>query len=61
MFLKWLSLFRPQQEAQKIFKANHSMDTEVIKAKVGFDRSVSDGVERYPWFLWESSKSCLVF
>ncbi len=28
------TLRRPQQEAQKIFKANHSMDTEVIKAKV---------------------------
>lgn len=25
---------RPQQEAQKIFKANHAMDTEVLKAKV---------------------------
>lgn len=29
-----LSLFRPQQEAQKIFKANHGIDTEVVKAKV---------------------------
>lgn len=28
------TLRRPQQEAQKIFKANHSMDTEVLKAKV---------------------------
>lgn len=26
---------RPQQEAQKIFKANNAMDTEVLKAKVG--------------------------
>lgn len=29
------SSHRPQQEAQKIFKANHAMDTEVLKAKVG--------------------------
>lgn len=27
-------LYRPQQEAQKIFKANHPMDPEVTKAKV---------------------------
>lgn len=26
--------FSPQQEVQKIFKAKHSMDTEVTKAKV---------------------------
>ena len=29
-----LSLPSPQQEAQKIFKANHPMDAEVTKAKV---------------------------
>lgn len=29
-----LSCLSPQQEAQKIFKANHPMDPEVTKAKV---------------------------
>uniref|UniRef100_A0A8C4DYS5 AP-2 complex subunit alpha n=1 Tax=Dicentrarchus labrax TaxID=13489 RepID=A0A8C4DYS5_DICLA len=33
-FQRWKQLSQPQQEAQKIFKANHSMDTEVLKAKV---------------------------
>ncbi|XP_042610781.1 AP-2 complex subunit alpha-2-like [Cyprinus carpio] len=34
-FQRWKQLSLPQQEAQKIFKANHAMDTEVLKAKVG--------------------------
>ena len=29
-----LGVLRPQQEVQKIFKAQHPMDTDVIKAKV---------------------------
>ncbi|XP_039542952.1 AP-2 complex subunit alpha-1 isoform X1 [Pimephales promelas] len=33
-FQRWKQLSQPQQEAQKIFKANHAMDTEVLKAKV---------------------------
>lgn len=32
---------RPQQEAQKIFKANHGMDTEVLKAKVGLHNFIT--------------------
>uniref|UniRef100_A0A8C2A9D0 AP-2 complex subunit alpha n=1 Tax=Cyprinus carpio TaxID=7962 RepID=A0A8C2A9D0_CYPCA len=32
-FQRWKQLSLPQQEAQKIFKANHAMDTEVLKAK----------------------------
>uniref|UniRef100_A0A2R8ZNW8 AP-2 complex subunit alpha n=1 Tax=Pan paniscus TaxID=9597 RepID=A0A2R8ZNW8_PANPA len=33
-FQRWKQLSLPQQEAQKIFKANHPMDAEVTKAKV---------------------------
>ncbi|XP_013921112.1 PREDICTED: AP-2 complex subunit alpha-1 [Thamnophis sirtalis] len=33
-FQRWKQLSLPQQEAQKIFKANHPMDSEVTKAKV---------------------------
>ncbi|KAF7654432.1 hypothetical protein LDENG_00070080 [Lucifuga dentata] len=33
-FQRWKQLSQPQQEAQKIFKASLSMDTEVLKAKV---------------------------
>lgn len=33
-FQRWKQLSLPQQEAQKIFKANHPMDPEVTKAKV---------------------------
>uniref|UniRef100_A0A674A8C1 AP-2 complex subunit alpha n=1 Tax=Salmo trutta TaxID=8032 RepID=A0A674A8C1_SALTR len=32
-FQRWKQLGAPQQEVQKIFKAKHSMDTEVTKAK----------------------------
>ncbi|XP_048473330.1 AP-2 complex subunit alpha-2 [Rhincodon typus] len=35
-FQRWKQLSSPQQEAQKIFKANHPMDSEVTKAKVSF-------------------------
>ncbi|TKS88129.1 C Adaptor protein complex AP-2 subunit alpha-2 [Collichthys lucidus] len=41
--------FRPQQEAQKIFKANHSMDTEVLKAKLlGLGTALLDNVDPNP-------------
>ncbi len=34
-YLLWLlCVLSPQQEVQKIFKANHSMDIDVTKAKV---------------------------
>ncbi|XP_054528602.1 AP-2 complex subunit alpha-1 isoform X3 [Pan troglodytes] len=33
-FQRWKQLSLPQQEAQKIFKANHPMDAEVTKAKM---------------------------
>ncbi|XP_032093907.1 AP-2 complex subunit alpha-1 isoform X2 [Thamnophis elegans] len=35
-FQRWKQLSLPQQEAQKIFKANHPMDSEVTKAKIFF-------------------------
>lgn len=34
LIYNWACLISPQQEVQKIFKAKHSMDTEVTKAKV---------------------------
>uniref|UniRef100_A0A670ID81 Adaptor related protein complex 2 subunit alpha 2 n=1 Tax=Podarcis muralis TaxID=64176 RepID=A0A670ID81_PODMU len=34
-FQRWKQLSSPQQEVQNIFKANHPMDTEITKAKVG--------------------------
>ncbi|XP_010777877.1 AP-2 complex subunit alpha-1-like, partial [Notothenia coriiceps] len=41
--------FRPQQEAQKIFKANHGMDTEVLKAKLlGLGSALLDDVDPNP-------------
>ncbi|KAI1884789.1 hypothetical protein AGOR_G00230120 [Albula goreensis] len=33
-FQRWKQLSLPQQEAQKIFKANQGMDTELLKAKL---------------------------
>uniref|UniRef100_A0A452TLY8 AP-2 complex subunit alpha n=1 Tax=Ursus maritimus TaxID=29073 RepID=A0A452TLY8_URSMA len=39
----------PQQEAQKIFKANHPMDAEVTKAKLlGFGSALLDNVDPNP-------------
>uniref|UniRef100_A0A3P9NI05 AP-2 complex subunit alpha n=1 Tax=Poecilia reticulata TaxID=8081 RepID=A0A3P9NI05_POERE len=48
-FQRWKQLSQPQQEAQKIFKANHSMDTEVIKAKLlGLGMALLDNVDPNP-------------
>lgn len=48
-FQRWKQLSLPQQEAQKIFKANHSMDTEVLKAKLlGLGTALLDDVDPNP-------------
>ncbi|XP_076143440.1 AP-2 complex subunit alpha-2 isoform X3 [Alosa pseudoharengus] len=48
-FQRWKQLSAPQQEVQKIFKAKHSMDTEVTKAKIiGFGVALLDGVDPNP-------------
>uniref|UniRef100_A0A4W4E711 AP-2 complex subunit alpha n=1 Tax=Electrophorus electricus TaxID=8005 RepID=A0A4W4E711_ELEEL len=48
-FQRWKQLGAPQQEVQKIFKAKHSMDTEVTKAKIiGFGTALLDGVDPNP-------------
>ncbi|XP_061740115.1 AP-2 complex subunit alpha-2-like isoform X3 [Nerophis ophidion] len=48
-FQRWKQLSLPQQEAQKIFKANHSMDTEVLKAKLlGLGAALLDNVDPNP-------------
>uniref|UniRef100_A0A7N6A0J9 AP-2 complex subunit alpha n=1 Tax=Anabas testudineus TaxID=64144 RepID=A0A7N6A0J9_ANATE len=48
-FQRWKQLSQPQQEAQKIFKANHSMDTEVLKAKLlGLGMALLDNVDPNP-------------
>lgn len=48
-FQRWKQLSQPQQEAQKIFKANHGMDTEVIKAKLlGLGSALLDNVDPNP-------------
>eukprot|EP00062_Callorhinchus_milii_P023522 gi/632982454/ref/XP_007908145.1/ PREDICTED: AP-2 complex subunit alpha-2 [Callorhinchus milii] len=48
-FQRWKQLSSPQQEAQKIFKANHPMDTEVTKAKlIGFGSALLQGVDPNP-------------
>uniref|UniRef100_A0A671RDQ7 AP-2 complex subunit alpha n=1 Tax=Sinocyclocheilus anshuiensis TaxID=1608454 RepID=A0A671RDQ7_9TELE len=40
---------RPQQEAQKIFKASHAMDTEVLKAKLlGLGMALLENVDPNP-------------
>ncbi|XP_072348485.1 AP-2 complex subunit alpha-2 isoform X1 [Scyliorhinus torazame] len=45
-FQRWKQLSSPQQEAQKIFKANHPMDTEVTKAKlIGFGSALLQDVD----------------
>ncbi|KAF6719841.1 AP-2 complex subunit alpha-2 [Oryzias melastigma] len=48
-FQRWKQLSQPQQEAQKIFKANNSMDTEVLKAKLlGLGMALLDNVDPNP-------------
>ncbi|XP_068580971.1 AP-2 complex subunit alpha-2 isoform X4 [Cebidichthys violaceus] len=48
-FQRWKQLSLPQQEAQKIFKANHGMDTEVLKAKLlGLGTALLDDVDPNP-------------
>ncbi|XP_072298441.1 AP-2 complex subunit alpha-2 isoform X3 [Eucyclogobius newberryi] len=48
-FQRWKQLNQPQQEAQKIFKAIHGMDTEVIKAKLlGLGSALLDNVDPNP-------------
>ncbi|XP_042328677.1 AP-2 complex subunit alpha-1 isoform X4 [Sceloporus undulatus] len=48
-FQRWKQLSLPQQEAQKIFKANHPMDSEVTKAKLlGFGSALLDKVDPNP-------------
>ncbi|CAI5763221.1 AP-2 complex subunit alpha-2 isoform X4 [Podarcis lilfordi] len=49
-FQRWKQLSSPQQEVQNIFKANHPMDTEITKAKVGSR-----------WLLSSSSSSSFFF
>lgn len=45
-FQRWKQLSLPQQEAQKIFKANHGMDSEVTKAKLlGFGTALLENVD----------------
>ncbi|KAI1890143.1 hypothetical protein AGOR_G00170630 [Albula goreensis] len=48
-FQRWKQLSTPEQEVQKIFKAKHSMDTEVTKAKIiGFGVALLDQVDPNP-------------
>ncbi|KAG7279464.1 hypothetical protein CRUP_038237 [Coryphaenoides rupestris] len=48
-FQRWKQLSQPQQEAQKIFKANHGMDTEVLKAKLlGLGTALLENVNPNP-------------
>ncbi|XP_069057023.1 AP-2 complex subunit alpha-1 isoform X1 [Pleurodeles waltl] len=48
-FQRWKQLSLPQQEAQKIFKANHPMDPEVTKAKLlGFGSALLEKVDPNP-------------
>ncbi|CAL8271844.1 unnamed protein product [Lota lota] len=48
-FQRWKQLSQPQQEAQKIFKANHGMDTEVLKAKLlGLGTALLENVDPNP-------------
>ncbi|XP_065808584.1 AP-2 complex subunit alpha-2-like isoform X2 [Labrus bergylta] len=48
-FQRWKQLGAPQQEVQKIFKAQHPMDTEVTKAKIiGFGAALLEGVDPNP-------------
>uniref|UniRef100_A0A8C8CD57 AP-2 complex subunit alpha n=1 Tax=Oncorhynchus tshawytscha TaxID=74940 RepID=A0A8C8CD57_ONCTS len=49
-FQRWKQLGAPQQEVQNIFKARHSMDIEVTKAKImGFGAALLDGVDPNPF------------
>ncbi|XP_012717102.2 AP-2 complex subunit alpha-2 isoform X1 [Fundulus heteroclitus] len=48
-FQRWKQLGAPQQEVQKIFKAQNQMDTDVTKAKLlGFGVALLDGVDPNP-------------
>ncbi|XP_030649224.1 AP-2 complex subunit alpha-2 isoform X4 [Chanos chanos] len=48
-FQRWKQLSQPQQESQKIFKASHAMDTEVIKAKLlGLGTALLEKVDPNP-------------
>uniref|UniRef100_A0A3B3CSL2 Clathrin adaptor alpha-adaptin appendage C-terminal subdomain domain-containing protein n=1 Tax=Oryzias melastigma TaxID=30732 RepID=A0A3B3CSL2_ORYME len=48
-FQRWKQLGAPQQEVQKIFKAQHPMDTEAAKAKLlGFGVALLEGVDPNP-------------
>ncbi|XP_029949550.1 AP-2 complex subunit alpha-2 isoform X2 [Salarias fasciatus] len=48
-FQRWKQLGAPQQEVQKIFNANHPMDSDVTKAKIlGFGVALLDGVDPNP-------------
>nr|XP_033816944.1 AP-2 complex subunit alpha-1 isoform X2 [Geotrypetes seraphini] len=48
-FQRWKQLCLPQQEAQKIFKASHPMDSEVTKAKLlGFGSALLENVDPNP-------------
>ncbi|XP_045066774.1 AP-2 complex subunit alpha-1 isoform X3 [Coregonus clupeaformis] len=48
-FQRWKQLSQPQQEAQKIFKASHGMDTEVLKAKLlGLGTALLENVDPNP-------------
>ncbi|KAL0993694.1 hypothetical protein UPYG_G00111810 [Umbra pygmaea] len=48
-FQRWKQLSQPQQEAQKIFKATHGMDTEVLKAKLlGLGTALLENVDPNP-------------
>ncbi|XP_051570524.1 AP-2 complex subunit alpha-2-like isoform X3 [Myxocyprinus asiaticus] len=48
-FQRWKQLSQPQQEAQKIFKSNHAMDPEVLKAKLlGLGMALLENVDPNP-------------
>ncbi|XP_017275066.1 AP-2 complex subunit alpha-2 isoform X2 [Kryptolebias marmoratus] len=48
-FQRWKQLGAPRQEVQKIFKAQHQMDSDVAKAKLlGFGVALLDGVDPNP-------------
>ncbi|XP_036381768.1 AP-2 complex subunit alpha-1-like isoform X2 [Megalops cyprinoides] len=48
-FQRWKQLSLPQQESQKIFKANNAMDTEVLKAKLlGLGTALLENVDPNP-------------
>ncbi|XP_028841112.1 AP-2 complex subunit alpha-2 isoform X2 [Denticeps clupeoides] len=48
-FQRWKQLSQPQQEAQKIFKASHGMDKEVLKGKLlGLGMALLENVDPNP-------------